>query len=305
MPKSMTGYGKNVYTDDTCKIVVEIKSVNSRYLEFINKIPRSLNYFEDSIRKVINEKVKRGRVETFIHFDAYSQDTACSMDEKMVVYYKNHFEDIEKKTGIKNDMEMSAYINLPNILTKNDNIDDNLQEKIICTLKGAVDNLNIMRESEGSKIAKDLKNRANSLKDLTTKLEAYTQDIEKTVFEKLQKKITELLSQVGLEADNSKIIEQAAFYADKMNVTEEIVRLYSHIEQLDEFLSQDSVEIGKKIDFLLQEMNREINTVGSKSQKSEIISLVVDIKSEIEKIREQIQNIEWRRVIWVKKGYLL
>ena len=292
MPKSMTGYGKNVYTDDTCKIVVEIKSVNSRYLEFINKIPRSLNYFEDSIRKVINEKVKRGRVETFIHFDAYSQDTACSMDEKMVVYYKNHFEDIEKKTGIKNDMEMSAYINLPNILTKNDNIDDNLQEKIICTLKGAVDNLNIMRENEGSKIAKDLKNRANSLKELTTKLEAYTQDIEKTVFEKLQKKITELLSQVGLEADYSKIIEQAAFYADKMNVTEEIVRLYSHIEQLDEFLSQDSVEIGKKIDFLLQEMNREINTVGSKSQKSEIISLVVDIKSEIEKIREQMQNIE-------------
>jgi TIGR00255 family protein len=288
----MTGYGKNVYTDDTCKIVVEIKSVNSRYLEFVNKIPRSLNYFEDSIRRAINEKVKRGRVETFIQFDAYSQDTACSIDEKMVVYYKNHFEDIEKKTGIKNDMEMSAYINLPNILTKNDNIDDDLQEKIICTLKGAVDNLNIMRENEGIKIAKDLKNRANNLKELTTKLESYTQDIEKTVFEKLQKKITELLSQVGLEADNSKIIEQAAFYADKMNVTEEIVRLYSHIEQLDEFLSQDSVEIGKKIDFLLQEMNREINTVGSKSQKSEIISLVVDIKSEIEKIREQIQNIE-------------
>ena len=292
MPKSMTGYGKNVYTDDTCKIVVEIKSVNSRYLEFINKIPRSLNYFEDSIRRAINEKVKRGRVETFIQFDAYSQDTACSIDEKMVVYYKNHFEDIEKKTGIKNHMEMSAYINLPNILTKNDNIDDDLQEKIICTLKGAVDNLNIMRENEGSKIARDLKNRTNNLKELTTKLESYTQDIEKTVFEKLQKKISELLSQVGLEADNSKIIEQAAFYADKMNVTEEIVRLYSHIEQLDEFLSQDSVEIGKKIDFLLQEMNREINTVGSKSQKSEIISLVVDIKSEIEKIREQIQNIE-------------
>ena len=292
MPKSMTGYGKNVYTDDTCKIVVEIKSVNSRYLEFINKIPRSLNYFEDSIRRAINEKVKRGRVETFIQFDAYSQDTACSIDEKMVVYYKNHFEDIEKKTGIKNDMEMSAYINLPNILTKNDNIDDDLQEKIICTLKGAVDNLNIMRENEGSKIARDLKNRTNNLKELTTKLESYTQDIEKTVFEKLQKKISELLSQVGLEADNSKIIEQAAFYADKMNVTEEIVRLYSHIEQLDEFLSQGSVEIGKKIDFLLQEMNREINTVGSKSQKSEIISLVIDIKSEIEKIREQIQNIE-------------
>lgn len=292
MPKSMTGYGKCMYTDDTCKIVVEIKSVNSRYLELVNKIPRSLNYFEDSIRKSISEKIKRGRVETFIQLDSYSQDTIHFMDEKMALYYKNVFDEIEKKTGIKNDMAMSNYINLPNILTKNESIDDSLQEKILNTLKTAIQSLNIMRENEGTKIAKDLKIRADLLKEHTKTLEGYTKDIEKSVFEKLQKKITEMTSQVGVEADNSKIIEQAAFYADKMNVTEEIVRLYSHIEQLNEFLQEDSVEIGKKIDFLLQEMNREINTVGSKSQKSEIISLVVDIKSEIEKIREQIQNIE-------------
>lgn len=292
MPKSMTGYGKCMYTDDTCKIVVEIKSVNSRYLELVNKIPRSLNYFEDSIRKSISEKIKRGRVETFIQFDSYSQDTIHFMDEKMALYYKNVFDEIEKKTGIKNDMAMSSYINLPNILNKNESIDDSLQEKILSTLKNAIDSLNTMRENEGNKIAKDLKIRADLLKELTKTLEDYTKDIEKSVFEKLQKKITEMTSQLGVEADNSKIIEQAAFYADKMNVTEEIVRLYSHIEQLNEFLQEDSAEIGKKIDFLLQEMNREINTVGSKSQKSEIISLVVDIKSEIEKIREQIQNIE-------------
>ena len=292
MPKSMTGYGKCMYTDDTCKIVVEIKSVNSRYLELVNKIPRSLNYFEDSIRKSISEKVKRGRVETFIQFDSYSQDTIHFMDEKMALYYKNVFDEIEKKTGIKNDMAMSNYINLPNILNKNESIDDSLQEKIVSTLKTAIDSLNTMRENEGNKIAKDLKIRASLLKEHTKTLEGYTKDIEKSVFEKLQKKITEMTSQLGVEADNSKIIEQAAFYADKMNVTEEIVRLYSHIEQLNEFLQEDSLEIGKKIDFLLQEMNREINTVGSKSQKSEIISLVVDIKSEIEKIREQIQNIE-------------
>ena len=292
MPKSMTGYGKCMYTDDTCKIVVEIKSVNSRYLELVNKIPRSLNYFEDSIRKSISEKVKRGRVETFIQFDSYSQDTIHFMDEKMALYYKNVFDEIEKKTGIKNDMAMSSYINLPNILNKNESIDDSLQEKILSTLKTAIDSLNTMRENEGNKIAKDLKIRADLLKELTKTLEDYTKDIEKSVFEKLQKKITEMTSQLGVEVDNSKIIEQAAFYADKMNVTEEIVRLYSHIEQLNEFLQEDSAEIGKKIDFLLQEMNREINTVGSKSQKSEIISLVVDIKSEIEKIREQIQNIE-------------
>jgi len=292
MPKSMTGYGKCMYTDDTCKIVVEIKSVNSRYLELVNKIPRSLNYFEDSIRKSISEKIKRGRVETFIQLDSYSQDTIHFMDEKMALYYKNVFDEIEKKTGIKNDMAMSSYINLPNILNKNESIDDSLQEKILSTLKTAIDSLNTMRENEGTKIAKDLKVRADLLKEHAKTLEGYTKDIEKSVFEKLQKKITEMTSQLGVEADNSKIIEQAAFYADKMNVTEEIVRLYSHIEQLNEFLQEDSVEIGKKIDFLLQEMNREINTVGSKSQKSEIISLVVDIKSEIEKIREQIQNIE-------------
>ena len=292
MPKSMTGYGKCMYTDDTCKIVVEIKSVNSTYLELVNKIPRSLNYFEDSIRKSISEKVKRGRVETFIQLDSYSQDTIHFMDEKMALYYKNVFDEIEKKTGIKNDMAMSNYINLPNILNKNESIDDSLQEKIVSTLKTAIDSLNTMRENEGTKIAKDLKIRASLLKEHTKTLEGYTKDIEKSVFEKLQKKITEMTSQLGVEADNSKIIEQAAFYADKMNVTEEIVRLYSHIEQLNEFLQEDSLEIGKKIDFLLQEMNREINTVGSKSQKSEIISLVVDIKSEIEKIREQIQNIE-------------
>lgn len=292
MPKSMTGYGKCMYTDDTCKIVVEIKSVNSRYLELVNKIPRSLNYFEDSIRKSISEKIKRGRVETFIQLDSYSLDTIHFMDEKMALYYKNVFDEIEKKTGIKNDMAMSNYINLPNILNKNESIDDSLQEKIVSTLKTAIDSLNTMRENEGNKIAKDLKIRADLLKEHAKTLEGYTKDIEKSVFEKLQKKITEMTSQLGVEADNSKIIEQAAFYADKMNVTEEIVRLHSHIEQLNEFLQEDSVEIGKKIDFLLQEMNREINTVGSKSQKSEIISLVVDIKSEIEKIREQIQNIE-------------
>lgn len=271
---------------------MEIKSVNSRYLELVNKIPRSLNYFEDSIRKSISEKIKRGRVETFIQLDSYSQDTIHFMDEKMALYYKNVFDEIEKKTGIKNDMAMSNYINLPNILNKNESIDDSLQEKILSTLKNAIDSLNTMRENEGTKIAKDLKVRADLLKEHAKILEGYTKDIEKSVFEKLQKKITEMTSQLGVEADNSKIIEQAAFYADKMNVTEEIVRLYSHIEQLNEFLQEDSVEIGKKIDFLLQEMNREINTVGSKSQKSEIISLVVDIKSEIEKIREQIQNIE-------------
>ena len=149
-----------------------------------------------------------------------------------------------------------------------------------------------MRNAEGQKIIKDLQKRVELLKVLIDKLELYTQDMLQSVFEKLQKRISELLAKNGVEADDARILQESAIYADKLNVTEEIVRFNTHISQLLSFLGEKEKEIGKKIDFLLQEMTREINTIGSKSQKTEIISLVVDIKSELEKIREQIQNIE-------------
>lgn len=291
MPRSMTGYGKYIYTDENYKISVEIKSVNSRYLEINSKIPRTISYFEDSIRNILSQKIKRGRVDLFIQLDSFNAGFNYVVDENKIVSYKNIFDNITKFTSIENDMKMSSYINLPDVLVKNDEVNKEIENILTRALNIAIDNLCDMRVSEGEKIVQDLENRVTILKNLIDELEKYTDDMVTEVFEKLRKKIDEITKKLGNVVDDSKIIEQAAIYADRMNVTEEIVRFSSHINQLEKFLQEDT-EIGKKIDFLLQEMNREINTIGSKSQKSEIVSLVVELKSELEKIREQVQNIE-------------
>ena len=291
MPKSMTGYGKYIHTDENYKISVEIKSVNSRYLEINSKIPRTLGYFEDTIRNILSQKIKRGRVDLFVQIDSFNSNFSYVIDEKKLLSYKNNFDNIAKSTNIENDMKMSSYIGLPDVLVKNDEISKDIEQLLIDTLSTAITGLCDMRETEGKKIVEDLKNRVSILKNLIAKLEQHTDGMVDDIFEKLRKKIDDLTQKLGIQVDDSKIIEQAALYADKMNVTEEIVRFTSHIKQLENFLQEDT-EVGKKTDFLLQEMNREINTIGSKSQKSEIVSLVVQLKSELEKIREQIQNIE-------------
>jgi TIGR00255 family protein len=291
MPKSMTGYGKYIHTDENYKISVEIKSVNSRYLEINSKIPRTLGYFEDTIRNILSQKIKRGRVDLFVQIDSFNSNFSYVIDEKKLLSYKNNFDNIAKSTNIENDMKMSSYIGLPDVLVKNDEISKDIEQLLIDTLSTAITGLCDMRETEGKKIVEDLKNRVSILKHLIAKLEQHTDGMVDDIFEKLRKKIDDLTQKLDIQVDDSKIIEQAAIYADKMNVTEEIVRFTSHIKQLENFLQEDT-EVGKKTDFLLQEMNREINTIGSKSQKSEIVSLVVQLKSELEKIREQIQNIE-------------
>lgn len=292
MPSSMTGFGRAVLNDESAKITIEIKSVNSRYLEIITKIPRQLNYFEENIKNIIKSKVSRGRVELFIQIENNNIADSYNIDENKIISYKDIFEKIQKKSGIENDMKLSSYLELPDVISKNNESNENIENLIKQTLEIATDNLKAMRDVEGNKIVEDLKQRAKLLKDLIQKLELYTEDIQQTVFEKLQKRITEIIAKNEVEIDESRIVQETAIYVDKLNVTEEIVRFKTHISQLETFLSEENKEIGKKIDFLIQEMNREINTIGSKSQKTEIITLVVDIKSELEKIREQIQNIE-------------
>ncbi|WP_455089708.1 YicC/YloC family endoribonuclease [Peptoanaerobacter stomatis] len=292
MANSMTGFGRAVLNDIGSKITVEIKSVNSRYLEIVSKMPRQLNYFEDSIKAIVNSKVSRGRLDIYIQVDNNSILDNYSIDEKKIHDYKVIFEKIQRELDIENDMKISSYLNLPEVMTKNSEPNKELENMVKNAVALAMDNLCVMRSAEGQKIIKDLQKRVELLKVLIDKLELYTQDMLQSVFEKLQKRISELLAKNGVEADDARILQESAIYADKLNVTEEIVRFNTHISQLLSFLGEQEKEIGKKIDFLLQEMNREINTIGSKSQKTEIISLVVDIKSELEKIREQIQNIE-------------
>lgn len=292
MANSMTGFGRAVLNDIGSKVTVEIKSVNSRYLEIVSKMPRQLNYFEDSIKAIVNSKVSRGRLDIYIQVDNNSILDNYSIDEKKIHDYKVIFEKIQRELDIENDMKISSYLNLPEVMTKNSEPNKELENMVKNAVALAMDNLCVMRNAEGQKIIKDLQKRVELLKVFIDKLELYTQDMLQSVFEKLQKRISELLAKNGVEADDARILQESAIYADKLNVTEEIVRFNTHISQLLSFLGEKEKEIGKKIDFLLQEMNREINTIGSKSQKTEIISLVVDIKSELEKIREQIQNIE-------------
>ncbi|EHL10564.1 TIGR00255 family protein [Peptoanaerobacter stomatis] len=292
MANSMTGFGRAVLNDIGSKVTVEIKSVNSRYLEIVSKMPRQLNYFEDSIKAIVNSKVSRGRLDIYIQVDNNSILDNYSIDEKKIHDYKVIFEKIQRELDIENDMKISSYLNLPEVMTKNSEPNKELENMVKNAVALAMDNLCVMRNAEGQKIIKDLQKRVELLKVLIDRLELYTQDMLQSVFEKLQKRISELLAKNGVEADDARILQESAIYADKLNVTEEIVRFNTHISQLLNFLGEQEKEIGKKIDFLLQEMNREINTIGSKSQKTEIISLVVDIKAELEKIREQIQNIE-------------
>lgn len=292
MANSMTGFGRAVLNDIGSKVTVEIKSVNSRYLEIVSKMPRQLNYFEDSIKAIVNSKVSRGRLDIYIQVDNNSILDNYSIDEKKIHDYKVIFENIQRELDIENDMKISSYLNLPEVMTKNSEPNKELENMVKNAVALAMDNLCVMRNAEGQKIIKDLQKRVELLKVLIDRLELYTQDMLQSVFEKLQKRISELLAKNGVEADDARILQESAIYADKLNVTEEIVRFNTHISQLLSFLGEKEKEIGKKIDFLLQEMNREINTIGSKSQKTEIISLVVDIKAELEKIREQIQNIE-------------
>ena len=292
MANSMTGFGRAVLNDIGSKVTVEIKSVNSRYLEIVSKMPRQLNYFEDGIKAIVNSKVSRGRLDIYIQVDNNSILDNYSIDEKKIHDYKLIFEKIQRELDIENDMKISSYLNLPEVMTKNSEPNKELENMVKNAVSLAMDNLCVMRNAEGQKIIKDLQKRVELLKVLIDRLELYTQDMLQSVFEKLQKRISELLAKNGVEADDARILQESAIYADKLNVTEEIVRFNTHISQLLSFLGEKEKEIGKKIDFLLQEMNREINTIGSKSQKTEIISLVVDIKAELEKIREQIQNIE-------------
>lgn len=292
MPNSMTGFGRAVLSDENAKVTIEIKSVNSRYLEISTKMSRQLNYFEESIRNIVKSKISRGRVELFIQLENNDLKDSYNIDENKIISYRELFEDISQKLGIENDMKLSSYLDLPDVMSKNNEADENIENLIKNTLKLAVDNLQNMRSTEGEKIIQDLNERAKLLKTQIDNLEEYTYDMQQSIFDKIQKRITDIISKNSIEIDETRILQESAIYADKLNITEEIVRFNAHISQLENFLNEKNKEVGKKIDFLLQEMNREINTIGSKSQKTEIITIVLDIKAELEKIREQIQNIE-------------
>lgn len=293
MIKSMTGFGRGEFSNDESLVTVEIKSVNHRYNDIVIKKPKHLNYIEEDIRKFVKNKVNRGRIEVYIHIENTKEsDFLVKPDITLAKSYINAIDILCKEANIDNDISINTLISFPELLKveKVEEDEDKVFEAIMSALDNSIQKMNDMRISEGEKLGSDIKKRANFICETIKEIEKRAPKVVLEYKEKLTNRINELLDDKH-EIDDSKLANEIAFYSDKGNITEEIVRLYSHIDQLKKSINSTE-PIGRKLDFLVQEMNREVNTIGSKVGDVIITNYVVDIKSELEKIREQIQNIE-------------
>ena len=288
---SMTGYGKAGYSKDGLDITVEIKSVNNRFLDLNSKYPRSFTAFDDAIRKAVQSRLSRGRVDLFITVtDNRERAVDLSVDIPLAKSYakaaKTLLSEVE---GIQNDLTVTALMRMPEVVSqKNAACYDEFEEDIIKTVLEACDNLNGMRKAEGEKLEAEILSHLAVVEQLVGEIKERAPMIQAEYRSKLAERIAEILS--GTEVDEDRLLNEVAFFADKSNIDEEIARLYSHIGQFRKICKSEGA--GRKLDFLIQEFNREANTICSKANDSQLTSLGLGLKSEIEKIREQIQNLE-------------
>lgn len=293
MIKSMTGFGRGESRDNVRHFVVEIKSVNHRYNDIIIKMPKHLNYIEDRVRKHIKSRISRGRVEVYINLE-YIEDSAAKVqvDLPLAKSYKEAVENLNEKLYINDKITIDLIAKFPDVIRveKKEDDEDEVWDCLKNALEEALDKLIEMRIREGQELAKDVRLRSKNIIDIVKTIEARSPEVVLEYRNKLKNRIEELLED-SYELDESRLANEVAFFADKSNIDEEIVRLYSHVNQLVSTLDTD-VPVGRRLDFLIQEMNREANTIGSKASDIVITNKVVELKSEIEKIREQIQNIE-------------
>ena len=297
MIRSMTGFGRGEYADEASKVTVEIRAVNHRYLDIYVKMPRKYSFAEESIKAAVKEKLFRGKVEVSVTVDNTGQsDNGVKLDKDLAAKYYDALNTLKDSFdfGEESKVSLSLLARMPDVIKTSPAEEDQeaVTGRLLAATRNAVEDICHMRETEGAKLAADLENRADTVSDIRARIEKRAPEIEKEYAAKFKARVEELLDGVH-EVPEERIALEAAIFADKANITEELVRLDSHVSQLRSFLRSDGSEaIGKKIDFLIQEMNREANTIGSKSNDKEITSMMLDLKAEIEKIREQVQNIE-------------
>ena len=296
MIKSMTGFGRGEYADETGKVTVEIRAVNHRYLDISVKMPRRYSFAEEAIKAAIKEKLYRGKVEVSVSIDNAGQsDSDVKLDADLAAKYYDALSTLRDSFdfGEESKVSLSLLARMPDVIKTSAAEEDEeaMTQRLVSAARKAADDICAMRETEGAKLAADLEARADIVSDIRSRIEKRAPEIEKEYAAKFKARVEELLDGV-YEVPEERIALEAAIFADKANITEELVRLDSHVSQLRAFLKTDGEAIGKKIDFLIQEMNREANTIGSKSNDREITSMMLDLKAEIEKIREQVQNIE-------------
>ncbi len=293
MAKSMTGFGIGECKNENYSITVECKTINHKYLDINPRMPRNISFLEDKLRILLKDYLKRGRVDIFVKFEKInSSGTNLIYDEDLALQYFNILNRIKSEFKIMEEICVTDISKFPEVVKVSEvEEDDELMWKMLSeATEISLKNLCEMRLAEGKKLEKDIIERTVTLSKNILKIEKYADTVEIEYKEKLNNRIKELLEDPSA-IDESRIAQEVAIFADKSSITEEVVRFKSHINQLrDTIVSDDS--IGRKMDFLIQEMNRETNTIGSKTSNINITNLVIDIKSELEKIREQIQNIE-------------
>ena len=292
MIKSMTGYGRAINHYEGREITVEVRSVNNRYLDCNVKLPRIYSYTEDRIKQIVKEHVTRGKVDVFITVaNTAGEEMKISLNRPVLEGYLAAMQAIASDYPVKDDITVTALSRLPEVfLVEKPDVDEEERAKEIYeTVADALQQYNAMRITEGAALEQDLLNRRQTILALVEKVEARSPITVAEYRARLEAKMQEVLANTTI--DDSRILMEAAVFADKVAVDEETVRLRSHLNQLQSMLSTGGA-IGRKLDFLLQEMNREANTIGSKGNDLEQARTVVDIKAELEKIREQTQNIE-------------
>lgn len=292
MLRSMTGYGRSENIIDGRHIIFEIKSVNHKFFECNARLPRSCMFLEDKLKALVQGKISRGKVDVFLQLETLeSTDTEVLVNHSLASAYVKALRELKEEYSLPDEVSLSLLARCPDLLSvrKAQEDEDALWAAVAEVAEAAIESFLEMRKSEGVRLQKDILEKAGHLEALVDEVEKITPETVAEYRERLQAKIEEMLG--ANHFDEQRVLTEVAVFADKVAVDEETVRLRSHIRQLRQ-LSESEEPVGRKIDFLVQEMNREANTIGSKSVNSKIAYLVVDMKSEIEKIREQIQNVE-------------
>lgn len=291
--KSMTGFGRGEYLGDSYNFKIEIKAVNNRYSDISIRMPRYMNFLEDKIKKEIKDEIGRGRVDVYINLE-YIDESSLNIQVDLPLAKKSMeaLENLTEELDLKENIRISELMNVSDLIKIERKIldEDELWESLKKALREAVDDIVQMKKVEGNALKIDMLNRLELIESTIFEIEKRAYFVVDEYKDKLEERIEDLLGS-EIKIDDERLANEIVIYADKSDVSEELTRLKSHIDQFRNITKEDE-PVGRKLDFLIQELNREINTIGSKSSDIEITQNVVEIKSEIEKIREQVQNVE-------------
>ncbi len=292
MIRSMTGYGRAETADAERKVVVEVRSVNHRFSEVVIRMPKELSPLEERIRGLVQARVSRGRVDVAVTREAFGgRRRRVEVDRELAVSYFSRLKELGETLGLRAQAKLDLIARLPDVFTIAEVPEDleRLWETLSPVVDQAIEAMLAMREREGARLRTDLLDRLQLIEDHTAAIEERAPQTVEEYRRRLADRVREILP--GVEIDEGRLATEVVLFAERSNVTEEIVRLKSHLAQMRQSLDQSDA-VGRRLDFLLQEMNREINTIGSKASDGQVAKVVIEVKSELEKIREQVQNIE-------------